>query len=105
SLSGFYKFLQGVAAELRLPITVPNPAHAQFIARGSKDPPHETLDPAHDFPPGLGAPGLPPRPADDELQGDRPREPPDPLGSRRRPLRLRDVSSRTVSHTHGPAHP
>jgi site-specific recombinase XerD len=33
SLSSFYKFLSGAAAELRLPITVPNPAHAQFIAR------------------------------------------------------------------------
>ncbi len=38
SLSSFYKYLQGAASELRLPITVPNPAHAQFIARGSSDP-------------------------------------------------------------------
>jgi integrase/recombinase XerC len=38
SLSSFYKYLQGAAAELRLPITVPNPAHAQFIARGATDP-------------------------------------------------------------------
>ena len=38
SLSSFYKYLQGAAAELRLPITVPNPAHAQFIARGADDP-------------------------------------------------------------------
>ena len=38
SLSSFYKFLIGAAAELRLPITVPNPAHAQFIARESSDP-------------------------------------------------------------------
>ena len=34
SLSSFYKYLQGVASEFRLPITVPNPAHAQFIPRG-----------------------------------------------------------------------
>jgi len=33
SVSSFYKYLAGAAAELRLPITVPNPAHAQFIAR------------------------------------------------------------------------
>jgi len=38
SLSSFYKYLSGAAAELRLPITVPNPAHAQFIARESTDP-------------------------------------------------------------------
>jgi integrase/recombinase XerC len=38
SLSSFYKYLQGAASELRLPITVPNPAHAQFIARGATDP-------------------------------------------------------------------
>lgn len=37
SLSSFYKYLAGAAAELRLPITVPNPAHAQFIARESTD--------------------------------------------------------------------
>lgn len=42
SVSSFFKYLQGVAAELRLPITVPNPAHAQFIARASTDPVHET---------------------------------------------------------------
>ena len=41
SLSSFYKYLQGAASELRLPITVPNPAHAQFIARGSFDPREE----------------------------------------------------------------
>ena len=35
SLSSFYRFLSGAAAELRLPITVPNPAYAQFIARES----------------------------------------------------------------------
>ena len=44
SLSSFYKYLQGVAAEFRLPITVPNPAHAQFIARGSSDPVDDTKD-------------------------------------------------------------
>ena len=42
SVSSFYKYLQGVAAELRLPIVVPNPAHAQFIARESTDPIDET---------------------------------------------------------------
>jgi integrase len=34
----FYKYLAGAAAEFRLPINVPNPAHAQFIARESSDP-------------------------------------------------------------------
>jgi integrase len=38
SLSSFYRYLQAAASELRLPITVPNPAHAQFIPRGSSDP-------------------------------------------------------------------
>lgn len=42
SLSGFYKYLAGAAAELRLPITVPNPAHAQFIAREPPDARKET---------------------------------------------------------------
>ncbi len=42
SLPSFYKYLQGVASEFRLPITVPNPAHAQFIPRGSSDPRDET---------------------------------------------------------------
>jgi len=42
SLSSFYKFLAGAAAELRLPITVPNPAHAQFISREASDPVEET---------------------------------------------------------------
>jgi site-specific recombinase XerD len=42
SLSSFYKFLAATAAELRLPITVPNPAHAQFISRESNDAVHET---------------------------------------------------------------
>mgnify|MGYP003373411433 CR=1 FL=1 len=42
SLSSFYKYLGGAAAELRLPISVPNPAHAQFIARSSSDAQRET---------------------------------------------------------------
>src|ERR1700730_6828379 len=42
SLSSFYRYLAGAAAELRLPITVPNPAHAQFISRESSDPVDET---------------------------------------------------------------
>ena len=42
SLSSFYKYLAGAAAEMRLPITVPNPAHAQFIARESSDARDET---------------------------------------------------------------
>jgi len=42
SLSSFYKFLAGAAAELRLPITVPNPAHAQFISREASDAVDET---------------------------------------------------------------
>ena len=42
SVSSFYRFLQAVAAEMQLPISVPNPAHAQFIARSSTDPINET---------------------------------------------------------------
>jgi len=42
SLSSFYKYLAAAASELRLPITVPNPAHAQFISRESTDPREET---------------------------------------------------------------
>lgn len=42
SLSSFYKYLAAAAAELRLPITVPNPAHAQFVPRGSADARDET---------------------------------------------------------------
>ena len=38
SVSGFYKFMREAAAEARLPILVPNPAHAQFLARESQDP-------------------------------------------------------------------
>jgi site-specific recombinase XerD len=43
ALSSFYKYLALSAAELRLPIIVPNPAHSQFIARESSDPREETL--------------------------------------------------------------
>lgn len=42
SLSGFFKYLAGAASEMRLPISVPNPAHAQFIKRASQDAVHET---------------------------------------------------------------
>jgi site-specific recombinase XerD len=42
SLSSFYNYLAASSSELRLPITVPNPAHAQFIRRGSTDPREET---------------------------------------------------------------
>ena len=42
SLSSFHKYLAASAAEIRLPITVPNPAHAQFISRESTDPREET---------------------------------------------------------------
>ena len=42
SLSSFYKYLAAAAAEMRLPITVPNPAHAQFIARAERDAVRET---------------------------------------------------------------
>jgi site-specific recombinase XerD len=42
SVSSFYKYRAAAAAELRLPITVPNPAHAQFIPRQSSDPVDET---------------------------------------------------------------
>jgi site-specific recombinase XerD len=43
SLSSFYKYLGAAAAELRLPIIVPNPAHSQFIPRAGSDPVDETL--------------------------------------------------------------
>src|SRR5205085_3564497 len=42
SISSFSKYLAAAAAELRLPITVPNPAHSQFVARQSSDPRDET---------------------------------------------------------------
>lgn len=43
ALSSFYRYLGLCAAELRLPIVVPNPAHSQFIARSSSDSRDETL--------------------------------------------------------------
>lgn len=43
ALSSFYRYLALCAAEFRLPIVVPNPAHAQFIARATSDPRDETL--------------------------------------------------------------
>ena len=44
ALSGFYRFMRETAAtELKLPIQVPNPAHAQFIGRESADPNQPTL--------------------------------------------------------------
>ncbi len=42
SLSSFFKYLQAVAAELRLPITVANPADAQFLGREADDAREET---------------------------------------------------------------
>jgi site-specific recombinase XerD len=41
SLSGFYRFLREVAAELRLPIQVSNPADKEFVARDNADPVEE----------------------------------------------------------------
>jgi site-specific recombinase XerD len=38
SLSGFLKFLREVAAEMRLPIQVANPADKEFVARDNADP-------------------------------------------------------------------
>ncbi|MCB9609887.1 MAG: tyrosine-type recombinase/integrase [Polyangiaceae bacterium] len=48
SLSGFFRFLREAAAEMRLPITVPNPAHSQFIGREVQAPvsPTEALSAA-----------------------------------------------------------
>ncbi|MEM9803756.1 MAG: tyrosine-type recombinase/integrase [Cyanobacteria bacterium P01_D01_bin.56] len=43
AVSSFYKFVSACAAEARLPITVPNPAHVQFIRRLESTPTHETL--------------------------------------------------------------
>jgi site-specific recombinase XerD len=42
SLSGFYRFMREIAADYRLPIVVPNPAHSQFLPRGAADPVDET---------------------------------------------------------------
>jgi integrase/recombinase XerC len=41
SLSGFFKFLREVAAELRLPIQIANPADKEFVARDNADPVEE----------------------------------------------------------------
>jgi site-specific recombinase XerD len=41
SLSGFFKFLREVAAEMRLPIQVANPADKEFVARENADPVEE----------------------------------------------------------------
>lgn len=41
SLSGFYRFLREVAAEMRLPIQVANPADKEFVARDNADPVEE----------------------------------------------------------------
>ncbi len=37
-----FKYVPAAAAELRLPITVPNPAHTQFLGRAAADPLEET---------------------------------------------------------------
>ncbi len=42
SLSGFFTFMREVAAEARLPIVVPNPAHKDFIKRPVTNPRDET---------------------------------------------------------------
>jgi site-specific recombinase XerD len=42
SLSGFYKYIGAAAAEMRLPVTIPNPAHTQFISRSAHDPVEQT---------------------------------------------------------------
>jgi site-specific recombinase XerD len=41
SLSGFFKFLREVAAEMRLPVQVANPADKEFVARDNADPVEE----------------------------------------------------------------
>ncbi len=41
SLSGFFRFLREVAAELRLPIQVANPADKEFVSRENADPVQE----------------------------------------------------------------
>ncbi len=43
SCSGFYKYLAGVAAEMRLPVNIGNPAHAQFVSRQVPLPRDETV--------------------------------------------------------------
>jgi len=43
SLSGFFRFLREVAAELRLPIQLANPADKEFVPRDNPDPVEERL--------------------------------------------------------------
>ena len=38
SLSGFFRYMREAAAEARLPLVVPNPAHSQFIRREPAEP-------------------------------------------------------------------
>jgi site-specific recombinase XerD len=38
SVSGFFRFMRETAAEAKLPITEPNPAHSQFISRETQEP-------------------------------------------------------------------
>jgi site-specific recombinase XerD len=49
SLSSFYKFLAAAAAELRLPITVPNPAQPVCHASFARSLPTPTTAPLTDF--------------------------------------------------------
>ena len=42
SLNNLFTFMRETAAELRLPITVPNPAHRMFLRRENADPVDET---------------------------------------------------------------
>jgi len=42
SLTSFYKYFGGSATEMRIPVSVPNPAHAQFSARETADAVEET---------------------------------------------------------------
>ena len=42
SLSGFYRFIREIAADYRLPVIIPNPAHSQFLPRGAADAVEET---------------------------------------------------------------
>lgn len=43
AVSRFYTFMREVAVELRLPVQVPNPAHAQFVKRETTDPVRPTV--------------------------------------------------------------
>jgi integrase/recombinase XerC len=38
----FYRFMREIAADYRLPVIIPNPAHSQFLPRGAADPVEET---------------------------------------------------------------